>query len=48
MSKITEVYDVVPIWGDKAPNEQKAIYGGHPNEEGCLKLAVDFTEKIRL
>lgn len=48
LSKITEVYDVVPIWGDKAPNEQNAIYGGHPNEEGCLKLAEDFVKKIRI
>lgn len=48
LSKITEVYDVVPIWGDKAPDEQRAIYGGHPNEEGCLKLALDFVEKVKL
>lgn len=48
MSKITKVYDVVPIWGDKAPNEQYPIYGGHPNAEGCLKLAKDFAQKIEL
>ena len=48
LSKITEVYDVVPVWGDKAPNEQRAIYGGHPNDEGCLKLALDFVEKVKL
>ena len=48
MSKITEVYDVVPIWGDKAPNEERAVFGGHPNEEGCAKLALDFTEKFKL
>ncbi|MBO5313623.1 MAG: SGNH/GDSL hydrolase family protein [Clostridia bacterium] len=48
MSAITEVYDVVPIWGDKAPNEHRAVYGGHPNEEGCLKLAKDFVSKIQL
>ena len=48
MSKITEVYDVVPVWGDKAPNEQKAIYGGHPNAQGCLALATDFVDKIKL
>ena len=48
LSKITEVYDVVPVWGDKAPNEQRAIYGGHPNAEGCLKLALDFVEKVKL
>lgn len=48
LSKITEIYDVVPVWGDKAPNEQRAIYGGHPNAEGCLKLATDFVEKVKL
>ena len=48
LSKITEVYDVVPVWGDESPNEQRAIYGGHPNEEGCLKLARDFLEKFTL
>ena len=48
LSKITEVYDVVSIWGDKAPNEERAIYGGHPNAEGCLKLAKDFVEKVKL
>ena len=48
LSRITEIYDVVPIWGDKAPNEQHAIYGGHPNAEGCALLAKDFVEKISL
>ncbi len=48
LSKITEIYDVVPIWGDKTPNEQRAIYGGHPNAQGCLALALDFVEKIKL
>ena len=27
LSKSVEVFDVVPIWGDKEPNEHKAIYG---------------------
>ena len=48
MSKITETYDVVPIWGKESPNEHIAKYGGHPNEEGCLKLAKDFVSKIEL
>lgn len=48
LSKITEVYDVVPVWGDEAPNEQHAIYGGHPNAEGSLKLAQDFVQKVKL
>ena len=48
LSKITEVYDVVPIWGDTAPNEQRAVYGGHPNAKGCLALANDFVKKITL
>ena len=48
LSKITQVYDVVPIWGDEAPNEQHAIYGGHPNAVGSLKLATDFVSKIQL
>ncbi|MBQ8146589.1 MAG: SGNH/GDSL hydrolase family protein [Clostridia bacterium] len=48
LSKITEIYDVVPIWGQSAPNEHMARYGGHPNEEGCLELAKDFVSKIKL
>ena len=48
LSKITEVYDVAKIWGDKAPNEERAIYGGHPNAEGCLVMAKDFVSKINL
>jgi len=48
LSKITQTYDVVPVWGDKEPNEQRAIYGGHPNSEGCLALARDFVSKITL
>ena len=48
LSKITETYDVVSIWGQEAPNEHLVKYGGHPNEEGCLKLAKDFVSKINL
>ncbi len=48
LSIISEVYDVVPIWGQSAPNEHMAKYGGHPNEEGCLELAKDFVAKIKL
>ena len=48
LSKIVEIYDTVSIWGDKAPNEHKAIYGGHPNEEGSTLLANDFVSKINL
>ena len=48
MSKITEVYDVAKIWGDKAPNEERAIYGGHPNAQGSLIMAEDFVKNIKL
>ena len=48
LSKIVEVYDVVSIWGCETPNEHKARYGGHPNEEGCLLLAKDFISKIKI
>ncbi len=48
LSKIVETYDTVSVWGDKAPNEHKAIYGGHPNEEGSTLLAKDFVSKINL
>lgn len=48
LSEITEVYDVVPIWGKEAPNENCAKYGGHPNKEGCLALALDFIKKVQL
>ena len=46
--KEVSVFDVVPILGDKAPNEQKAIYGGHPNVEGSTLLAKDFVSKFTL
>lgn len=48
LSQITEVYDVVPIWGMDSPNENRARYGGHPNKEGCLALANDFIKRIQL
>ena len=48
LSKIVETYDTVSVWGDKAPNEHRAIYGGHPNEEGSTLLAKDFVSKIDL
>ena len=48
LSKLVEVYDVVPIWGKSAPFEHIAKYGGHPNEEGSKLLALDFTSKFDL
>lgn len=48
MSKKTEIFDVVPILGKDKPNEHMAKYGGHPNEEGCLKLAIGFCLMINL
>ena len=48
LSKITEVYDVVPVWGDESPNEERALFGGHPNEEGCAKMAADFMARFKL
>ncbi len=48
LAKLTEVYDVVPIWGCEEPNEHKAKFGGHPNEEGSERLARDFVSKIDL
>ena len=48
LSRLVEIYDVVPIWGEKAPNEHKAKYGGHPNDEGSTLLAKDFIQKIKL
>ncbi len=48
LSKIVEVYDTVSILGADAPNEHKAKYGGHPNEEGSTLLAKDFVSKIDL
>lgn len=46
LSRFVEVYDVVPIWGCETPNEHKAKYGGHPNEEGSKLLSRDFTSKF--
>ncbi len=48
LSRLVETYDVVPIWGCEAPDEHKAKYGGHPNEEGSTLLAKDFIAKIVL
>lgn len=48
LSKEVKVYDVVPIWGYEAPNDHKAKYGGHPNEQGSTLLAHDFVSKIDL
>lgn len=48
LSKITDVYDVVKIWGQDMPNENMAKYGGHPDETGCLEMAKDFLSKYQL
>lgn len=48
LSRLAQIYDVVPILGHEAPNEHKAKYGGHPNEEGSTLLAKDFTLKFAL
>ncbi len=45
LSKKVEVFDTVAIWGQDAPNEYMARFGGHPNEEGSLELARKFVEK---
>ena len=48
LAKMVEVFDTVSIWGDKAPDEHRAIYGGHPNEQGSTCLAKVFVKKIAL
>lgn len=42
LSKETEIFDTVSIWGLDAPCEHRARYGGHPNSEGSLALANEF------
>ena len=48
LSKITDVYDVAKIWGLDEPNENRAKYGGHPDETGCKVMAEDFLSKFEL
>ena len=45
LSKSVDVFDLVPIWGEDAPNEHIARFGGHPNAEGCLALAKEFVKR---
>ncbi len=45
LSKTVEVFDTVSIWGQDAPNEHCARYGGHPNSEGSLALAKEFIKR---
>ena len=48
LSKIVEIFDTVSIWGCEQPNDHRAKYGGHPNEEGSTLLAREFVSKINL
>ena len=45
LSKSVDVFDLVPIWGEDAPNEHIARFGGHPNADGCLALAKEFVKR---
>ncbi len=48
LSKKAEIFDTVSVWGMDKPNENISRFGGHPNEEGCLKLAEKFVKEIKL
>lgn len=39
-------FDVRPDWGQDAPLEHMARYGGHPNEAGCKVLAERYVRII--
>lgn len=36
------LFDIAAVLGQPAPNENLCIYGGHPNAEGCRKVAEAF------
>ena len=45
LSEQAEIFDTVSIWGEDAPNQSRARYGGHPNKEGSLSLANEFVKR---
>ena len=42
------LFDVRPDWGQDAPNEHMARYGGHPDAAGCEALAERFVKTVTL
>lgn len=42
------LFDVRPDWGQDAPMEHMARYGGHPDAEGCEALAERFVKTVEL
>ena len=41
-------FDNRPILCDKAPNDNRAVYGGHPDTEGCRKWGEALARAIPL
>lgn len=45
--KADAVFDVVPILGNGPEHPEKAVYGGHPNGEGCSRWAEALYPVLR-
>ena len=47
VQKVDFVFDNVPVLRKNAEEEHIALYGGHPNIEGCRKWAEALYEKLK-
>ena len=40
------VFDFAAVLGHSEPEQHLAVYGGHPNAEGCAVLAKEFLGQL--
>jgi len=41
------LFDIAAVLGQPAPNENRCIYGGHPNAEGCRMVAEAYLKQMK-
>lgn len=41
------LFDIAAVLGQPEPNENRSLYGGHPNAEGCHAVAEAYLKQMR-
>lgn len=41
------LFDIAVVLGQPAPNENRCVYGGHPNAEGCKAVADTYLKQMK-
>lgn len=41
------LFDIAAVLGQPVPNENRCIYGGHPNAEGCRLVAEAYLKQLK-